>query len=89
MVEFFGKISPALIGALISGLTQWIKQAFPELSERMIQLIVFGMNAFFVIPYHLSVGEITWWRVFEAIFYSLIMSLYSMGFYSLFIKDRG
>ena len=89
MQEFFGVITPIMIMTFASGLTQWIKREYPELSRRKIQLIAGAINYALLTPFTLiTVSSISAMIIFEALFYPAIAWGFSVGFYELVINPK-
>ena len=94
MEALFGSISPALLMAFVTMITEFIKRNYPELKPRQIQLVALGLSFLFLVPYHIITGltanpdptllEIAW-LAFGALVYPIGWWLAAIGLYEVVI----
>ena len=86
--DFFGTITPIVLSGGIAGFVQLVKRWQPNLQDRWAELLVIALHLVFGVPFHLEQVGISVWSVFEAVFYSGLLAVWSMGFYNFAIRRR-
>ena len=94
MSEFFGPLSPAVLVAIVTGLTQAVK-SWLDLDGKIVKALALALSYLFLAPYHVinqwlvappeDTAQIAW-VVFQALVYPLLGWLTATGAYHLVLQ---
>jgi len=98
MADMFGPITASTLVFLVTLVTQFIKDRWPDFTARQIQLLALLLSGIFLLPYHvlttfMQQPGMTWlelaWMAFSGVVYTIMGWLAAIGAYEVGIKKRG
>jgi hypothetical protein len=96
MEEFFGVVTPALLVALVSFITEWIKDVM-KWDNWKADVTCYALSNLFLVPFfiistfRITPPETSWdlaWLVFTALVYPFLGWIFAGGYYAKFIAKR-
>lgn len=82
MAELFGPVTPFVLMAVITGVTEYVKKYW-QLDGRAVQLVALVVAFALIVPYHLLTGGLTALSVYSAVVYAALGWLTSIGLYEV------